>query len=204
MTGDIPNLHSLSPVLASMLPLPCSRGMLKSAVGTLGSVSRVSWKVAFIQGSSKQGKACLAYTGCTAELQFVSAAVRDHRARGGVRQFSRSEGQSTCSHQHRESPACYAAQHMMPASGVQMWMELCLGLRYACLHMGCSQAHLSPISCCVGCQVVPHIFLVHGVAEVEDKCDWSSDEAVKPDGKLTVGSQEGVHVKVACMSKAMH
>ena len=81
--------------------------------------------------------------------------------------------------------------------------ELWFGVRCACLHVGCSQQHLSRISCCVGCQVVPDIFLVQGEAEVKDKRHRSTDGAVKSDGKLSIGGQEGVRVKVACMSKAM-
>ena len=50
--------------------------------------------------------------------------------------------------------------------------------------------------------MIPHIFLVHGEAEVKDKRNRSIDGAVEPDGKLIIGGQERVHVKVACMSKA--
>ena len=68
MTGEASKTHFLKPVLGSIVPLLLSaRGALKSTMGTLGSVSMLSWNVAFIAGSSKQGNACLVYTGCTAE-----------------------------------------------------------------------------------------------------------------------------------------
>ena len=67
MTGEASKTHVLRPVLGSIVPLLwLARGALKSTMGTLGSVSMLSWNVAFIAGSSKQGNACLVYTGCTA------------------------------------------------------------------------------------------------------------------------------------------
>ena len=105
MTGEVPNLHSLSPVLGLMLPLPCSRGMLKSTMGTPGSVNRVSWKVAFIQGSSKQGKACLAYTGCTAKYSLCQRSTKVSQSVWAVRLGNRGEGLPSGSYQHKGSPA---------------------------------------------------------------------------------------------------
>ena len=65
-----PNSHSLSPVPGSMLVFR-ARGTLKRTTGTLGSVSTLSWKVAFRAGSSKQGNASLVYTACKRTMETV-------------------------------------------------------------------------------------------------------------------------------------